>query len=77
MIRSYQNVLPDVSYMLSKGFLKMHPDAPRNSCGVQIAAGRVYCVLTTRSPIEVSIDQNHHVFAMFHITANVRIHTVS
>jgi hypothetical protein len=69
MIRSYHNVFPDVSYILPKGFLKMHPDAPRNVCGVRTADGWLCCFHTTRSPIQVTIHQNHHVFAMFYITA--------
>jgi hypothetical protein len=34
---SYYNVFLDVSYVLLKGHPKIHPDAPRNACGVRTA----------------------------------------
>ena len=49
-------VFPDVIYVFPKGFAKIHPDAPRNACGVRTATGRVCRVYVSRSPIQVTIN---------------------
>jgi hypothetical protein len=77
MHRSYHNVFPDVSYVFPKGFPKIHPDAPRNACGVRTAAGRVCRVITPRSPTQVTIHHNNLMFIMFHVTVDIRVQTVS
>jgi hypothetical protein len=41
---------------------KIHPDAPRKACGMRTATGQVCRVLTCRSPNQVTILTNHHVF---------------
>jgi hypothetical protein len=58
---SYHNMFPIVSYVLPKGFPKIHTDTPRNACGVWTAAGWVCCVLNRRSPTQVTVRNNHHV----------------
>jgi hypothetical protein len=60
-----------------KGDPKIHPDAPRNACGVRTAAGRVCCVLTHRSPNPVIMLNDHYVFVMFHITYDIIVQTLS
>jgi hypothetical protein len=32
-------VFPDINYMFLEGFLKIHPDAPRNAHGIQTTVG--------------------------------------
>jgi hypothetical protein len=56
---------------------KIHPNAPRNVCGVRTAAGRVCCVLTRRSPNQVIIQNNNYAFIMFHITYHIIVETLS
>jgi hypothetical protein len=56
---------------------KIHPDAPRNACGVRTAAGRVCRVLTHRSPNQVIMLNDHYVFIMFHITYDIIVQTLS
>jgi hypothetical protein len=60
-----------------KGDPKIHPDAPRNACGVQTAVGRVCRVLTHRSPNQVIMLNDHYVFVMFHITYDIIVQTLS
>jgi hypothetical protein len=60
-----------------KEYPKIHPAAPRNSCGVRTAAGRVCRVLTNRSPNQVIMLNDHYVFIMFHITYDIIIQTLS
>jgi hypothetical protein len=60
-----------------KGDPKMHPDAPRNACGVRTAAGWVCRVLTNRSPNQVVMLNDHYVFVMFHITCDIIVQTLS
>jgi hypothetical protein len=60
-----------------KGNPRIHPDAPRNACGMRTAAGRVCCVLTHESPNQVIILSNHHVFVMFHVIYNIIVQTLS
>jgi hypothetical protein len=60
-----------------KGDPKIHPDAPRNACGVRTATGRVYRVLTHRSPNQVIMLNDHYVFIMFHITYDIIVQTLS
>jgi hypothetical protein len=60
-----------------KGDPKIHPDAPRNECGVRTAAGRVRRVLTHRYPNQVIMLNDHYVFVMFHITYDIIVQTLS
>jgi hypothetical protein len=60
-----------------KGDPKIHPDAPRNACGVRTAAGRVCHVLTLRSPNQVIMLNDHYVFIMFHITYDIIVQILS
>jgi hypothetical protein len=39
MNRSFHNMFPDIGYVFTEGFPKIHPEAPRNACGVRTAAG--------------------------------------
>jgi hypothetical protein len=55
----------------------IHPDAPRNACGVRTAAGRVCRVLTHRSPNQVIMLNDRYVFIMFHITYDIIVQTLS
>jgi hypothetical protein len=67
-------ILATFSY---KGDPKIHPDAPRNVCGVRTAAGRFCRVLTHRSPNQMIILSNNHVFVMFHVTYDIIVQTLS
>jgi hypothetical protein len=62
------------SHMLStfslEWFPKIHPDAPRNACGVQNAAGLVYRIITPWSPTQVTINHHHLMFIMLHVSAD-------
>jgi hypothetical protein len=60
-----------------KGDPKIHPDAPRKACGVRTAAGRVYHVLTHRSPNQVIMLNDHYVYIMFRITYDTIVQTLS
>jgi hypothetical protein len=60
-----------------KGDPKIHPDAPRNACGVRTTAERVCRVLTHRSPNKVTMLNDHYVFVMFHITYHIIVQTLS
>jgi hypothetical protein len=67
------------SQMLStfshKRFTKIHPDAPRNACDLQTAAGRVCHVNTLWSPTQVTMHHHHLVFNMLHITEDSIVQT--
>jgi hypothetical protein len=56
-----------------KGFPKIHPDAPRNACGVWTIARRVYRVLTRQSPTQLIIQNNDHVLSMSHVSYDIII----
>jgi hypothetical protein len=60
-----------------KGDLKIHPDAPRNACGVRTAVGRVCRVVTRRAPNQVIMLNDHYVFIMFHVTYDIIVQTLS
>jgi hypothetical protein len=60
-----------------KGDPKIHPDAPRNACGVWTAAGRVCRVLTHRSPNQLIMLNDHYVFIMLHISYDIITQTLS
>jgi hypothetical protein len=60
-----------------KGDPRIHPDAPRNACGIPTVAGWVCHVITLWSPTQVTIHHNHLVFVMQHVTADSIVRTVS
>jgi hypothetical protein len=60
-----------------KWYPKIHPDAPRNACGVPTITRQVYRVITTWYPTQVTIHHNHLVFIMSHITADSIVQIVS
>jgi hypothetical protein len=60
-----------------KVFSKIHPNAPRNACGVWTTTGRGYCVLAHRCPTQVMIQNNHYVFIMFHVTYDIIVQSIS
>jgi hypothetical protein len=60
-----------------KGDPKIHPDAPRNACGVRTVAGWVCRVLTPWSPNHLIMMNDHYVFIMFHITYDIIVQTLS
>jgi hypothetical protein len=60
-----------------KGDPMIHPDAPRNACGMQIVAGWACRVFTPWYPTQVTIHHNHLVFIMSHVTADRIVQTLS
>jgi hypothetical protein len=60
-----------------KGGPKIHPDAPRNACGVRTVAGWVCRVITPWSPTQLAIHHNHLVFILSHVTVDSIVQTVS
>jgi hypothetical protein len=56
---------------------KIHPDAPKNACGMQTVVGWVCLVITPWSPTQVTIHHNHLVLIMSHITVDSIVQTIS
>jgi hypothetical protein len=77
MHRSNHDVFPDISYVFQKVFPKIHPNAPRNACGMRTAAGWLCRVITPRSPTQVTIHNNHLVFIMFPVTMDIIVQIVA
>jgi hypothetical protein len=60
-----------------KGDPKIHPDAPRNACGMPTIVGQVCRIITPWSSTQVTIHHNHPVFIMWHVTADSIVETIS
>jgi hypothetical protein len=60
-----------------KGDPKIHPDTPRNACGLPLNKFAVFSPPPPRSPNQVIILSNHHVLVMFHVTYDIIVKTLS